>query len=158
MARNKNMPMDEEHHECNDHQNDQHDHPDKHENNLPPTPTDYDIPTRDGNVIHITNVKSIEERVSSSGEPFLFIKKSDGTGEIVMHLKGRNGQPGTTARIILDEYALDPSKMPEHMKQEVGRHWFELFRNFKMELEKDPVKKAEFERQVAELRKEKKRK
>lgn len=77
---------------------------------------------------------TIENRVSADGVPHSVQYPGDWKGEA---------------------WQFDPSKIPEWKREEMGRGFLDLVLKYMQELEKDPVKKAEFEAGVAELKRKK---
>ena len=80
---------------------------------------------------------TIEHRVSADGVPHSIQYPGDWKGEA---------------------WHFDPSTIPEWKKEEMGRGYLDLYLKFMQELEKDPVKKAEFEARVEEVRKRERKK
>lgn len=55
-------------------------------------------------------------------------------------------------------WRFDPEKLPKWKQEQIGQDFLELYMDFMRKLEKDPVRKAEFEERVKEIRKKYKKK
>jgi hypothetical protein len=107
----------------------------------------------------IDNVLSTEERSLSDGNTITFIKRTTQEELLVPLRDPKKGTVTNIARVILQPWATDIRKAPKHVQEDFIRGAFDSFMRFMTEFEKDPVRKADFEAEVAELRKrEKKRK
>jgi len=80
---------------------------------------------------------TIEHRVSADGVPHSIQYPGDWEGEA---------------------WKFDPSKIPAWKREQIGRDFLDLYLKFRQDLEKDPVRKAEFEAGVEEVRKRRKKK
>jgi len=78
------------------------------------------------NTITIDDVLSVEERVTSTGDNFTVVKRTSQTELIVPIRDPKNGRVAHTARVILEPWATDPKKMPDHIKEDIGRTMLDI--------------------------------
>lgn len=78
---------------------------------------------------------TIENRVSDDGRPYSVKYPGEWNGKA---------------------WRFDPTKLPKWKQEQIGRDFYNHFTEYMRELEKDPVRKAEFEARVEGFRKRKK--
>lgn len=105
------------------------------------------IYNKDLNEIRITtsDPDAVKQCVSEDSHTFTLVRKKK--PEIITHIKGSQGRPGNTARIVLQPWAFDIRNAPKHVQDDFIEGVYRSFMRFMKELAKDPVKMAEFKEQ-----------
>lgn len=93
--------------------------------------------------ITIDDVLSTEERTLSNGNTVTIIKRPNQTEMIVPVRDPRTGQVVHTARVAFEPWALEPKKMPEHVREDLART---LLRSMEERLRKDPSVKEKWDK------------
>ena len=94
------------------------------------------------NTITIDDVLSTEERTLSNGNTITIIKRTTQTELIVPIRDPKTGQAFHTARVVLEPWATDPKKMPDHVKEDLARTFL---RSMEEEMRRDPGAKTRWE-------------
>lgn len=92
--------------------------------------------------VAIDNVISIEERTLPNGNTITIIKRTTQTELIVPIRDPKTGQAFHTARVVLEPWALDPKKMPDHVREDLARTFL---RSMEEEMRRDPGAKARWD-------------
>lgn len=85
------------------------------------TPNTDNIHDADENQVTIDDVLSTEERTLPNGNTITIIKRTTQTELIVPIRDPKSGQVFHTARVVLEPWATDPKKMPDHVREDLGR-------------------------------------
>ena len=87
----------------------------------------------------------VECHTASDGSPYTIENRvtADGRPHSIQYPGAWNGKA----------WRFEPEKMPKWKQEQIGRDFYDSFMDFMRELEKDPERKAEFERGVEEMRK-----
>jgi hypothetical protein len=80
----------------------------------------YSAATLD-NTITIDDVLSTKERTLPNGNTITIIKRTTQTELIVPIRDPKTGQAFHTARVVLEPWATDPKKMPDHVREDLAR-------------------------------------
>ena len=91
------------------------------------------------NTITIDDVLSTEERTLPNGNTITIIKRTTQTELIVPIRDPKTGQAFHTARVVLEPWATDPKKMPDHVKEDLARTFLKRMME---EMRRDPGAKA----------------
>ena len=94
------------------------------------------------NTITIDDVLSTEERTLPNGNTITIIKRTTQTELIVPIRDPKTGQAFHTARVVLEPWATDPKKMPDHVKEDLARTFL---RSMEEEMRRDPGAKTRWE-------------
>ena len=105
--------------------------------------------------ITIDNVLSTEKRTLPNGNTITIIKRTNQTELIVPIRDPKNGQVFHTARVVLEPWATDPKKMPEHVREDLGRTFL---KSMMAEMQRDPGAKARWDELGKEVLKRMKKK
>ena len=107
------------------------------------------------NTITIDDVLSTEERTLPNGNTITIIKRTTQTELIVPIRDPQTGQAFHTARVVLEPWATDPKKMPDHVKEDLARTFL---RSMEEEMRRDPAAKARWDELGKEVLKRMKKK
>jgi len=116
------------------------------------TETPVNIPD---NTITIDDVLSTEERTLPNGNTITIIKRTTQTELIVPIRDPKSGEVFHTARVVLEPWATDPKKMPDHVKEDLARTFL---RSMEEEMRRDPGAKARWDELGEEVLKRMKKK
>ena len=94
------------------------------------------------NTITIDDVLSTEERTLPNGNTITIIKRTTQTELIVPIRDPKSGEVFHTARVVLEPWATDPKKMPDHVKEDLARTFL---RSMEEEMRRDPGEKTRWE-------------
>ena len=94
------------------------------------------------NTITIDDALSTEERTLPNGNTITIIKRTTQTELIVPIRDPKTGQAFHTARVVLEPWATDPKKMPDHVKEDLARTFL---RSMEEEMRRDPGAKARWD-------------
>ena len=94
------------------------------------------------NTITIDDVLSTEERTLPNGNTITIIKRTTQTELIVPIRDPKSGEVFHTARVVLEPWATDPKKMPDHVKEDLARTFL---RSMEEEMRCDPGAKARWD-------------
>ena len=94
------------------------------------------------NTITIDDVLSTEERTLPNGNTITIIKRTTQTELIVPIRDPKSGEVFHTARVVLEPWATDPKKMPDHVKEDLARTFL---RSMEEEMRRDPGAKARWD-------------
>ena len=94
------------------------------------------------NTITIDDVLSTEERTLPNGNTITIIKRTTQTELIVPIRDPKSGEVFHTARVVLEPWATDPKKMPDHVREDLARTFL---RSMEEEMRRDPGAKARWE-------------
>ena len=94
------------------------------------------------NTITIDDVLSTEERTLPNGNTITIIKRTTQTELIVPIRDPKSGEVFHTARVVLEPWATDPKKMPDHVKEDLARTFL---RSMEEEMRRDPGAKTRWE-------------
>ena len=94
------------------------------------------------NTITIDDVLSTEERTLPNGNTITIIKRTTQTELIVPIRDPKTGQACHTARVVLEPWATDPKKMPDHVKEDLARTFL---KSMMEEMRRDPGAKARWD-------------
>ena len=92
--------------------------------------------------ITIDDVLSTEERTLPNGNTITIIKRTTQTELIVPIRDPKTGQAFHTARVVLEPWATDPKKMPDHVKEDLARTFL---RSMEEEMRRDAGAKARWD-------------
>lgn len=90
----------------------------------------------------ISDVLSTEERTLPNGNTVTIVKRTTQTELIAPIRDPKTGQVAHTARVVLEPWATDPKKMPEHVKEDLARTFL---RSMEEEMRRDPGAKARWD-------------
>ena len=107
------------------------------------------------NTITIDDVLSTEERTLPNGNTITIIKRTTQTELIVPIRDPKSGEVFHTARVVLEPWATDPKKMPDHVKEDLARTFL---RSMEEEMRRDPGAKARWDELGEEVLKRVKKK
>jgi len=107
------------------------------------------------NTITIDDVLSTEERTLPNGNTITIIKRTTQTELIVPIRDPKTGQAFHTARVVLEPWATDPKKMPDHVKEDLARTFL---KSMMEEMRRDPGAKARWDELGKEVLKRMKKK
>ena len=105
--------------------------------------------------ITIDDVLSTEERTLPNGNTITIIKRTTQTELIVPIRDPKSGEVFHTARVVLEPWATDPKKMPDHVREDLARTFL---RSMEEEMRRDPGAKARWEELGEEVLKRVKKK
>ena len=94
------------------------------------------------NTITIDDVLSTEERTLPNGNTITIIKRTTQTELIVPIRDPKSGEVFHTARVVLEPWATDPKKMPDHVREDLARTFL---RSMEEEMRRDPGAKARWD-------------
>ena len=94
------------------------------------------------NTITIDDVLSTEERILPNGNTITIIKRTTQTELIVPIRDPKTGEAFHTARVVLEPWATDPKKMPDHVREDLARTFL---RSMEEEMRRDPGEKTRWE-------------
>jgi len=94
------------------------------------------------NTITIDDVLSTEERTLLNGNTITIIKRTTQTELIVPIRDPKSGEVFHTARVVLEPWATDPKKMPDHVREDLARTFL---RSMEEEMRRDPGAKARWD-------------
>ena len=92
--------------------------------------------------ITIDDVLSTEERTLPNGNTITIIKRTTQTELIVPIRDPKSGEVFHAARVVLEPWATDPKKMPDHVKEDLARTFL---RSMEEEMRRDPGAKARWD-------------
>ena len=92
--------------------------------------------------ITIDDVLSTEEHTLPNGNTITIIKRTTQTELIVPIRDPKSGEVFHTARVVLEPWATDPKKMPDHVKEDLARTFL---RSMEEEMRRNPGAKARWE-------------
>ena len=92
--------------------------------------------------ITIDDVLSTEERTLPNGNTITIIKRTTQTELIVPIRDPKTGETFHTARVVLEPWATDPKKMPDHVREDLARTFL---RSMEEEMRRDPGAKARWD-------------
>jgi len=107
------------------------------------------------NTITIDDVLSTEERTLLNGNTITIIKRTTQTELIVPIRDPKSGEVFHTARVVLEPWATDPKKMPDHVREDLARTFL---RSMEEEMRRDPGAKARWDELGEEVLKRVKKK
>ena len=107
------------------------------------------------NTITIDDVLSTEERTLTNGNTITIIKRTTQIELIVPIRDPKSGEVFHTARVVLEPWATDPKKMPDHVKEDLARTFL---RSMEEEMRRDPGAKARWDELGEEVLKRVKKK
>ena len=107
------------------------------------------------NTITIDDVLSVEERTLPNGNTITIIKRTTQTELIVPIRDPKSGEVFHTARVVLEPWATDPKKMPDHVKEDLARTFL---KSMMEEMRHDPDAKARWDELGKEVLKRMKKK
>ena len=87
------------------------------------------------NQVTIPDVLSTEERTLPNGNTVTIIKRTTQTELIVPIRDPKNGKVVHNARVVLEPWATDPKKMPEHVREDLAKTFL---RSMEEEIRRDP--------------------
>ena len=105
--------------------------------------------------ITIDDVLSTEERTLPNGNTITIIKRTTQTELIVPIRDPKSGEVFHTARVVLEPWATDPKKMPDHVREDLARTFL---RSMEEEMRRDPGAKARWDELGEEVLKRVKKK
>ena len=105
--------------------------------------------------ITIDDVLSTEERTLPNGNTITIIKRTTQTELIVPIRDPKSGEAFHTARVVLEPWATDPKKMPDHVKEDLARTFL---KSMMEEMRRDPGAKARWDELGEEVLKRVKKK
>ena len=114
-------------------------HTDEHGTSADNTP---DTDEHNNQEITIDDVLSTEERTLPNGNTITIIKRTTQTELIVPIRDPRTGEVFHTARVVLEPWATDPKKMPDHVREDLARTFL---RSMEEEMRRDPGAKARWD-------------
>jgi hypothetical protein len=127
----------------------------KHNNEPGSTSDEHNEPNIPDNTITIDDVLSTEERTLPNGNTITIIKRTTQTELIVPIRDPKSGEVFHTARVVLEPWATDPKKMPDHVKEDLARTFL---RSMEEEMRRDPGAKARWDELGEEVLKRVKKK
>ena len=92
--------------------------------------------------ITIDDVLSTERRTLPNGNTITIIKRTTQTELIVPIRDPKSGEVFHTARVVLEPWATDPKKMPDHVREDLARTFL---RSMEEEMRRDPGAKARWD-------------
>ena len=103
-----------------------------HNNELDNTSDEHNETNAHDNTITIDDVLSTEERTLPNGNTITIVPIRDPKSGEVFH----------TARVVLEPWATDPKKMPDHVREDLARTFL---RSMEEEMRRDPGAKARWD-------------
>jgi hypothetical protein len=113
-----------------------------HNNELDNTSDEHNETNAHDNTITIDDVLSTEERTLPNGNTITIIKRTTQTELIVPIRDPKSGEVFHTARVVLEPWATDPKKMPDHVREDLARTFL---RSMEEEMRRDPGAKARWD-------------